>query len=101
MPDLGRDKLTHAGTYGTPTILHYWNLLDVEVNYYAKVNFTGLIKMYYIRAALQLKMKKSFTSAFGYYYPSGTINCMEKRPFIMLEKDMRFADEDLLVVEIK
>ncbi|MBE6151811.1 MAG: hypothetical protein E7165_00640 [Firmicutes bacterium] len=42
LPNLGgMDKITHAGYYGTQTsVKAIEDLLDIEVNYYAKVNFS-------------------------------------------------------------
>lgn len=40
-----RDKLTHAGVYGINTsVKTIENLLDIDINYYVRVNFTTLIK---------------------------------------------------------
>ena len=46
MGDIGYDKITHAGLYGIQTSVEtVENLLDIEVNYYAKVNFTSLVNI--------------------------------------------------------
>ena len=40
----GKDKLTHAGIYGVDTsIKTIENLLDIDINYYLKVNFSTLV----------------------------------------------------------
>ncbi len=40
------DKLTHAGWYGVETsVKTIENLLDIEINYYVKVNFNAVIKL--------------------------------------------------------
>lgn len=41
-----KDKLTHAGSYGVATsVKTLENLLDIEINYYIKVNYNALIKL--------------------------------------------------------
>ncbi|MCM1370957.1 MAG: LCP family protein [Clostridium sp.] len=41
-----KDKLTHAGIYGVDKSLNtIEELLDIDINYYIKVNFTSLIKI--------------------------------------------------------
>ena len=41
-----RDKLTHAGVYGINTsVKTIENILDIDINYYVRVNFTTLIKV--------------------------------------------------------
>ena len=41
-----RDKLTHAGIYGVDmSITTLEDLLDIDINYYARVNFTTLIEL--------------------------------------------------------
>lgn len=41
-----KDKLTHAGIYGVETsIKSIEQLLDIDINYYVKFNFTSLIKI--------------------------------------------------------
>ncbi len=47
IPELGaKDKLTHAGLKGIDSsVSTLEELLDIDINYYARVNFTSLIKM--------------------------------------------------------
>ena len=41
-----KDKLTHAGIYGVEkSVKTIENLLNIDINYYIKVNFTSLIKI--------------------------------------------------------
>ena len=41
-----KDKLTHAGTYGIDmSVLTIEDLLDIEINYYLRVNFSTLIEL--------------------------------------------------------
>ncbi len=41
-----KDKLTHSGIYGmTETITTVEDLLDIDINYYVRVNFTTLTKL--------------------------------------------------------
>lgn len=47
LPSFGaKDKLTHSGTYGVnETILTIENLFNIDINYYARVNFTSVINI--------------------------------------------------------
>ena len=60
------DKLTHAGFYGVETsIKTIENLLDTEINYYAKVNYSALIGLVDALGGVDVYSEYDFTS--GYY----------------------------------
>ena len=41
-----KDKLTHSGIYGvSETVTTVEDLLDIDINYYVRVNFTTVIKL--------------------------------------------------------
>lgn len=64
-----KDKLTHAGIYGIESsIFAMENILDTEVNYYAKVNFTSVIKIVDALDGISVYNDQSFTSQDGFYY---------------------------------
>lgn len=58
-----KDKLTHAGLAGTEnSVKTVENLMGIDINYYARVNFTSLIKMVDALGGITVDIPKSFTS---------------------------------------
>lgn len=69
-----KDKLTHAGVYGiNQSINTIEDLLDIEINYYIRVNFTTLIKMVDVIGGVDVNSDASFrtTSDWGCYIKKG------------------------------
>ena len=67
-----RDKLTHAGIYGTDmSIGTIEDLLGIEINYYFKVNFSSFIDIINAIGGIEVYSKYSFTSIDGYQYSEG------------------------------
>lgn len=63
-----RDKLTHAGIYGIDmSISTIEDLLDIDINYYARVNFTTLIKLVDAIGGVDVYSDYAFTSLHGNY----------------------------------
>lgn len=59
-----RDKLTHAGNYGVDASMRTLSeLYDVEIPFYARVNFTSLIDIVDILGGLDVKSKYEFTTS--------------------------------------
>lgn len=57
-----KDKITHAGTSGTScTIDTVEQLLDVQINYYAKFNFNALVDLVNAVGGIQVDVQYSFT----------------------------------------
>ena len=55
------DKLTHAGYYGVQeSIKAIEKLLDIEINYYAKVNFSTIVKLVEAIDGIDVNSDKSF-----------------------------------------
>lgn len=67
-----KDKLTHAGIYGvdmsTKTIE---DLLELDINYYIKVNFTSVIDIVDALGGLDVYSEYSFISYSGYSFKKG------------------------------
>ena len=58
-----KDKLTHAGIYGMETTVKtIENLLDIEINYYVKFNFTSLIKIVDALGGITINNEFAFTA---------------------------------------
>ena len=69
-----KDKLTHAGIYGVEkSISTIEELLDIEINYYFKVNFTSVIDIVDTLGGVNVYSEYSFTSMDGYNYKKGYI----------------------------
>lgn len=72
-----RDKLTHSGTYGiNMTVKTIEDLLDIEINYYIRVNFTTLIKLVDVIGGIDVYSDKGFTPWTNkkIYIPKGNVH---------------------------
>ncbi len=69
------DKLTHAGVYGVMTSVHtIENLLDIKVNYFARINFTSFIDIVDTIGGVEVENPVSFGTRNGrYYFDEGTV----------------------------
>ena len=66
-----RDKLTHAGIYGVDaSIRTLEELYDIDIAYYARVNFTSLIKIVDILGGVDVNSEFSFKTA-NYSFDKG------------------------------
>lgn len=62
-----KDKLTHAGIYGVDcSVKTIENLFDIDINYYARVNFSTLINVVDTLGGIEVYSDRSFNS-----YPDG------------------------------
>ena len=71
-----KDKLTHAGLYGIETSIGTLeDLLETDINYYARVNFSSLEKIVDALGGVDVYSKYSFTSSKAtggtYYFAEG------------------------------
>ncbi len=66
-----KDKITHAGIYGVDMSLKtIEDFLDIDIQYYVRVNFTTLIKIVDIIGGIDVESDKAF-SEYGYSYKKG------------------------------
>ena len=66
-----KDKLTHSGIYGiSETVTTVEDLLDIDINYYVRVNFTTLIKLVDTLGGVSVYSDYNFTAA-GYTFSKG------------------------------
>lgn len=66
-----RDKLTHAGIYGVDASMETLeDIYGIDISYYAKVNFTSLIKIVDILGGIDVNSEYAF-SAGGYTFNEG------------------------------
>ena len=67
-----KDKLTHAGIYGTDcSIKTIEDLLGIDINYYFKVNFTSLIDIVDALGGVNVYADQSFSTWNGYHFTKG------------------------------
>lgn len=67
-----KDKLTHAGIYGIDmSIKTIEDLLDMEINYYLKVNFTSVIDIVEALGGLEVYSEYTFVSYSGFSFKKG------------------------------
>lgn len=58
-----KDKLTHSGIYGiNETVTTVEDLLDIDINYYVRVNFTTVIKLVDILDGVDVNSEYSFST---------------------------------------
>lgn len=66
-----KDKLTHSGIYGVnETVKTVEDLLDTDINYYVRVNFTTLIKLVDTLGGINVYSDYNFSS-YTYSYQKG------------------------------
>ena len=94
------DKLTHAGIYGIETsIMTIEDLLDIDINYYVKVNFTTLIDIVDLLDGIQVTSKYEFTSIDGYHYNKG-INYLNGEEALSFARERKaFSEGDRIRIE--
>lgn len=94
------DKLTHAGIYGIETsIMAIEDLLDININYYVKVNFTTLIDIVDLLDGIQVTSKYEFTSIDGYHYNKG-INYLNGEEALSFARERKaFSEGDRIRIE--
>lgn len=73
LPRFGQyDKLTHAGIYGVgESVAAMENLLGIEIDYYAKVNFSSVTRIVDALGGVNVNSRYSFTGPSGYVFNLG------------------------------
>lgn len=71
-----KDKLTHAGIYGVDASIHTLeNLYGIDLNYYARLNFTSFLKLIDLLGGVDVYNDQEFTSLHGnYHFPVGNVH---------------------------
>ena len=78
-----KDKLTHSGIYGiNETVTTVEDLLDIDINYYVRVNFTTVIELVNTLGGIEVYSDYDFTTQ-GYHFSKGynTLNGEEALAF--------------------
>ena len=70
-----KDKLTHAGIYGVDSSIYALeHLLDIDINYYVKVNFTSVIKVVDALNGITVYNDQTFTTNENITFRKGEVN---------------------------
>lgn len=90
------DKLTHTGIYGIEeTIATVENWLDVEINYYYRVNFKMLVKLVDAMDGITVDIPKGFESTYwDYSFKAGENQLDGKAALAFVRERKTFKDED-------
>lgn len=67
-----KDKLTHAGMYGIETsVKTIEDILDIDINYYLKVNFTSVVDIVDALGGIEVDSKYAFSTYDNYSFKKG------------------------------
>ena len=90
-----KDKLTHAGIYGVDkSIKTIEDLLDIEINYYVKVNFTSVIDIVNALGGITVYSEYTFTSIDGVHFTEGNNNMNGEQALAFARERKAFKDGD-------
>lgn len=90
------DKLTHAGIYGVDaSIQTLENLYDIDINYYARINFTSFLTLIDLLGGIEVYNEQEFSNGAG-HYPVGNISLNSERAlgFVRERKSLVDGDKD-------
>lgn len=89
-----RDKLTHAGIYGVDrSMATLEDLYGIDITYYARVNFTSLIKIVDALGGVDVNSEYAF-SAGGYSFSKGMNHMDGKKALAFSRERHSFSDGD-------
>lgn len=90
-----KDKLTHAGIYGIDmSVKTLEDLLDLEINYYLKVNFTSVIDIVDALGGVDVYSEYSFISYSNFSFKKGYNNVNGKKALDFARTRKAFATGD-------
>ena len=89
-----KDKLTHSGIYGVnETIKTVEDLLDININYYVRVNFTTVIKLVDTLGGIDVYSDYDFNRD-GYVFKKGYNHINGDAALVFSRERYSFADGD-------
>ena len=90
------DKLTHAGIYGVDASIHTLeNLYDIDLNYYARLNFTSFLKLIDLLGGVDVYNDQEFTSLHGkYHFPVGNVHLDSEQALGFVRERYSLANGD-------
>ena len=91
------DKLTHAGYYGVgESVLAVEKLLDIDINYYAKVNFSTIEKIVDAIGGIDIYNFKRFTSSDTVtHFAKGNIHVNGHQALMFARERQAYSDGDV------
>ena len=93
------DKLTHAGYYGVEeSVRTIEELMDIDINYYVKVNFTTVEKVVNAIGGVNINNERAFRSD-RFYYKKGVIHLNGKEALQYSRERKSFSDGDVTRVQ--
>ncbi len=90
-----KDKLTHAGIYGIDSSIYaIEHLLNIDINYYVKVNFSSVIKIVDVLKGITVYNDETFTTNENITFPKGnvTLNGEKALSFVRDRKHVTGGD---------
>lgn len=89
------DKLTHAGIYGVDVSIKTLEMLyDIDVDYYIRVNFSGLKNIVNALGGVSVYSDTAFTSDWGPTFSAGYNNVDGKQALAFCRERHHFSDGD-------
>ena len=91
------DKLTHAGLYGVDASIHTLeNLYGIDINYYARLNFTSFFKLIDLLGGIDVFNDQAFNAHTnnGKHYPVGNLHLDSKDALGFVRERYSLADGD-------
>ena len=91
------DKLTHAGMYGVDASIHTLeNLYGIDINYYARLNFTSFLKLIDLLGGIDVYNDQEFNAHTnnGKHYPVGNLHLNSKDALGFVRERYSLADGD-------
>ena len=89
-----KDKLTHSGIYGiNETVTTVEDLLDIDINYYVRVNFTTVIKLVDVLGGIDVYSANSFSRG-GYIFSQGYNHLNGDAALVFSRERYSFASGD-------
>ena len=91
-----KDKLTHAGIYGVDASIHTLeNLYSIDLNYYARLNFTSFLKLIDLLGGVDVYNDQEFTAhTNGKFYPVGNVHLDSEQALGFVRERYSLADGD-------
>lgn len=90
------DKLTHAGIYGVDASIHTLeNLYGIDLNYYARLNFTSFLKLIDLLGGVDVNNDQEFTLLQGkYHFPVGNVHLDSEQALGFVRERYSLANGD-------
>ena len=91
-----KDKLTHSGIYGiNSSVQTLEDLLEVDINYYVRVNFTTLIQLVDALGGIDVESDYAFTSTYsGIRFKKGANHLNGEQALAFARERYSFRDGD-------